>query len=234
MLITCLSQLLEFVFPSHCTACNAYLTLNDRHFCALCSVTLNCLELACTCCGRALLGYGPIQCQSCHDTPPAFDHLWWATEYGGATQQAIVRCKYQQKSHLAKRLAQLWCKSPIVGRDWDYIVPVPLHRARLRTRGYNQSALLAAQIGKMIERPVVYNELTRIKNTTPQVELSGAGRRRNLIGAFGVKKRHSFMGASILLVDDVVTTGATMNACAKALKRAGAARVDGWSVAREG
>ena len=121
-----------------------------------------------------------------------------------------------------------------MGRDWDYIVPIPLHPTRLRKRGYNQSALLAAQIGKMIERPVIYNGLSRIKNTTPQVELSGAGRRRNLIGAFAPKKRHPFAGADILLVDDVVTTGATMNACAKALKRAGATRVDGWSVAREG
>jgi ComF family protein len=117
--------------------------------------------------------------------------------------------------------------------NWDKIVPVPLHRNRLRSRGYNQAALLAKEISAHVGIPVNWDDLKRVKNTVSQVHLSASARRENLKNAFDVSRESAFEGAKVLLIDDVVTTGATMNACARALKRAGAVRVDGWSVARD-
>ena len=115
----------------------------------------------------------------------------------------------------------------------DVLVPVPLHSRRLRERGYNQSALLAAEVGKRNGLPVVTDSLVRLRHTKAQVKTAGAEeRQRNLAGAFGCRNA-KLAGRRVLVVDDVCTTGATLNSCATALRAAGAASVWGLALARE-
>ena len=115
----------------------------------------------------------------------------------------------------------------------DVLVPVPLHSRRLRERGYNQSALLAAEVGKRNGLPVVTDSLVRLRHTKAQVKTAGAEeRQRNLAGAFGCRNA-KLGGRRVLVVDDVCTTGATLNSCAIALRAAGAASVWGLALARE-
>ena len=118
-------------------------------------------------------------------------------------------------------------------QTWDLIVPVPLTWNRCRKRGYNQSALLAKTIGRAIGCPVVYNSLKRRNTTKSQVGLGKKHRHQNVRNAFHISRQECFENKRILLVDDVVTTGATITECAKTLKRSRALSVDGWSVARE-
>jgi ComF family protein len=113
------------------------------------------------------------------------------------------------------------------------LVPVPLHGRRLRERGYNQSALLAAEIGKTTGLPAMTDSLVRLRHTKSQVKTAGAEeRQRNMAGAFGCRDAR-LAGKRVLLVDDVCTTGATMNSCAVALREAGATSVWGLALARE-
>jgi ComF family protein len=117
-------------------------------------------------------------------------------------------------------------------RDIDVILPVPLHGRRLYERGFNQALLLADRIGSRFSLPVCYDNLVRIRPTRPQVELSGRDRVKNVAGAFSLIAPLAVKNCRVLLIDDVFTTGATMNECAKVLKRAGAAHVAALTLAR--
>jgi ComF family protein len=117
-------------------------------------------------------------------------------------------------------------------RDIDLIVPIPLHKTRLRQRGFNQALLLASGIGKRFHIPLSYDNLVRLRATRPQVELSGEERIKNVAGAFSLVRPRDVRSKTIILVDDVFTTGATMNECAAVLKDAGAAHVMALTVAR--
>jgi len=116
--------------------------------------------------------------------------------------------------------------------ETDLIMPVPLHSARLRTREFNQSLLLADQVARHLTRPVSANNLIRKVATDPQTTLSRQARMRNLRKAFAVRKPHEIVDRRILLIDDVFTTGTTVNECAKTLKKAGAASVTVLTLAR--
>lgn len=116
--------------------------------------------------------------------------------------------------------------------EFDILVPVPLHPKRLRRRGYNQSALLAENLGQLIGALVAKDVLLQRRNIPSQTQLSGKERRRNVIGAFECRDR-KLRGKRVLLIDDVCTTGATLDACAVTLKEAGAAAVWGLTLARE-
>ena len=152
----------------------------------------------------------------------------------GAVREAIYSLKYRgvraAAPELAKLLAQYQAGHAVAA---EVIVPVPLHRRRLRSRGYNQSALLARELSKMIELPHTGALLTRFKDAPPQVEVATRSQRRsNVEGSF--QASGDVAGLKILLIDDVVTTGSTMSACAAALKEAGAESVWGLALAREG
>jgi ComF family protein len=114
----------------------------------------------------------------------------------------------------------------------DVVMPIPLHRSRLHLRGFNQALLLAARIGEAFSMPVCFDNLFRTRPTRPQVELSGPDRVRNVAGAFSLARVDAVKNRSILLIDDVFTTGATINECAKVLKQAGATRVMALTLAR--
>jgi ComF family protein len=149
-------------------------------------------------------------------------------------RRAVHHLKYGHFKALAAPLGQLLAQYveswPVAA---DVLVPVPLHSRRLRERGYNQSALLAAEVGKRNGLPLVTDSLVRLRHTKSQVKTADAEeRQRNLAGAFGCRNA-KLAGKRVLVVDDVCTTGATLNSCATALRAAGAASVWGLALARE-
>jgi ComF family protein len=184
------------------------------------------------------------ECGACREDEPAFDGARSFGLYTGNLRQAVLRLKFGGDERLGARLGELlaspWDALPQVGEFASpLIVPVPLHASRRRERGFNQSDLLAAGLVRALGRqnagaapPVAKACLRRKRATPPQTGLSVAARRENLQGAFEVVKPQAVRGRRIVLVDDVMTTGATLSACARALKRAGAAQVMGLTLAR--
>jgi ComF family protein len=161
--------------------------------------------------------------------PPAYDRARAVAHFSGAMRTLIHQLKYADR-HDARTLFGRWLVE--AGRDVlpgvDMIVPVPLSRLRLFTRHFNQAAVLASELARRTGIPMQPTLLRRRRWTKSQVGMTRDQRRRNIQGAFAVPKlrRAEVAGRNVLLVDDVVTTGATVGACARALKRAGAARVD--------
>lgn len=159
------------------------------------------------------------------------DGLRAAALFQGPLREGIHRLKYNHGTALAPVLAgfmeEFLRDFPIPA---DVIIPVPLHPARERLRGYNQSALLAEQLAVSQKLPMWYNVVERVRATTPQVKLNAAARRENMRDAFTATTQVA--GARVLLIDDVCTTGATLEACSIALKRRGAKSVWGLALAR--
>jgi ComF family protein len=147
----------------------------------------------------------------------------------------IHRFKYDHAVYLKKALSLLMQRGAeqfILNGAVNLIVPVPLHRSRLRQRGFNQASLLAGHLARHGSIPMTPDILIRTRPTIPQVELSAEERKTNVNGAFAVKRAADIQGKSILLLDDVMTTGSTMNECAKMLKKSGATRVVALAIAR--
>jgi ComF family protein len=168
-------------------------------------------------------------CAGCIREPPAFDRARAALAYDDASRPLVLGLKHGDQTHAAPAYAR-WLQraaGPLLA-EADVIAPVPLHRWRLWHRRYNQAALLALALGRAGGVPVVPDLLVRRKRTPSQGGLNRTERRRNVRGAFVVRPGHAarVKGARVLLVDDVLTTGATVSECAKALRRAGAAAVD--------
>jgi ComF family protein len=175
----------------------------------------------------------PRRCLSCGRMPLRIDGIRAVGYLEGPLRTAIHRFKYSNVRGLAEPLGQMAVESLLrYDLPVDTIVPVPLHRRRLAERGYNQASLLAAEIGSIAGLPLVENALVRVKSTVPQVGLTARRRRENVRGAFQctsptLRARH------VLLVDDVCTTGATLEACSFALQDAEAESVWALVLARE-
>jgi ComF family protein len=172
-------------------------------------------------------------CHSCVNYPLTIDGIRSAFLFQGTVRQAILQLKYRHLKAVAAPLGQLLAEylgsHPLKG---EVIIPVPLHSKRIRERGYNQASLLAKELSRLVGLPVVEDILIRVRDALPQARTRSAiERRRNVQGAFIC--RQGLEGKQILLLDDVCTTGATLDACATALKAAGASSVWGLTVARE-
>ena len=152
--------------------------------------------------------------------------------FSSSTRTAIHAFKYENKTYLSKTLLGLMERSPLGlnFHQYDVLVPVPLHRNRLRARGYNQSLLLCREISQRYGVPVDERLLSRIRDSAPQIELIGVEREQNVKGVFSLRKDPA--EKTILLIDDVLTTGATVNECARVLRRGGAKRIDVFTIAR--
>jgi ComF family protein len=180
--------------------------------------------------------YDPgARCAACLSKPRAFDAARAACLYDETSRDPILKLKHADRVDLAPMLAR-WISRAAreLVEEADAIVPVPLHRLRLLGRRYNQAAEIARPLCAMTGTPYLPDALVRRRATATQGGKSGSGRRRNVAGAFEVPpaRRKQVEGLRILLIDDVLTTGATAEGCARALKAAGAARVDLAVVAR--
>jgi ComF family protein len=180
------------------------------------------------------LGAG-ARCAACQARPSAFDHARAACLYDDASRDLILKLKHADRTDLAALFARWLARAAadVLG-DTDAVVPVPLHRWRLLKRRYNQAAEIARPLAAAAGLPYWPDALGRRRRTDSQGGKSGSGRRRNVAGAFEAAQRWRprIAGARLLLVDDVLTTGATVEGCARALRAAGAARVDVVVIAR--
>lgn len=173
-----------------------------------------------------------LVCGDCHRRPPAFSKAWSCYRYDSPLKDAIHLFKYQRKVVLARPLASLLLSRRIDPQDYDLVMPVPLHPDRLREREFNQALLLADHLARRLNLPLSYDNLIRTYPTPPQSELSRAARLTNLRRSFAVRQPAAIRGRRILLIDDVFTTGTTINECAKALRKAGAGPVSACTLAR--
>jgi ComF family protein len=169
-------------------------------------------------------------CPACIVSPPHCHAIGAALAYDDISKQLVLALKHGARKDGVKVFANWMREAAPFAKDADLIAPVPLHWTRLWTRGYNQAGWLALAIANGLAKPYAPLALIRKRRTPSQNGLSASGRSRNVEGAFSVGQ--DVAGKTVLLVDDVYTTGATLNACAKALLKAGAARVDGVALAR--
>jgi ComF family protein len=227
-LVTRLGQmLLDLLFPPRCVGCRRA----GAWLCADCLAQVGRPEgPLCVRCGRPFRGSGP--CPDCRGQNRALEQVRAPFFFEGSVQKAVHELKYRGRRVLAPPLAEELAAC-LQRLDWPAaaIVPVPLHHQRERIRGYNQSALLARSLAVQSGRPLLEGSLVRWRDTRPQVGLDGPARQENVRGAFRWESREP-PPEHILLLDDVYTTGATMAACAEALRQAGAAEVRGLALAR--
>lgn len=233
-------QAVRFILPVECLACCRSLGTDAvPFFCADCWQTIRPIQQpSCAHCNQpfvsaAATSYTPQhRCQHCQERPPTFERAWTLYPYLSPLQEAICAFKYRGKTRLATPLARLMVQALPSAFDIDLIMPVPLHPSRLRAREFNQSLLLADRIGRHLARPIAATSLVRILATDPQTTLTRQERLRNLRQAFAVRKPETVADRRILLIDDVYTTGTTLNECAKTLRKAGSGPVYALTLAR--
>jgi ComF family protein len=218
--------MIDYALPPRCPACGA-VTPGDYQLCAECWVSIDFLgEPNCVRCGIPVETEGLI-CGPCLASPPRHDGVRAVMAYGDVARQVALRLKYNRRISNARTMAMLMARHIQIG-EGVLLIPVPLHRWRIWLRGYNQSALIGGHLGKMTENAMLIDGLTRVRATRSLAGLNRKDRAKEVRAAFRVPPQHkpAIKGAHILLVDDVYTSGATTNACARTLKAAGAARVE--------
>lgn len=226
-----LTGLVSLVYPPHCLLCRVPLASEVTDpLCLSCEASLPANPSPwCQGCGRSLAGLGMdvIRCAACRVTPGMVEEVRAACRYEGAGKACIVQLKYQRQLGLAAPMARRMVAVAITppAMTADVLVPVPLHPVRQREREFNQSAVLANLLGEALGLPIRKEALLRHRPTALQAQLDAPARRRNVAGAFIVPDPALVRGRAILLIDDVLTTGATGRACAAALRDAGAAQV---------
>ncbi len=228
------------LLPPLCLACRA-LVGEAGSLCAECWQGVDFLEAPlCRLCGFPF-EYDPVDhdpgvealCGACLRREPPYARGRAVLRYGGTARDIVLGFKHGDRTHGAPAFGRWLARAGVEMLEGaDLVVPVPLHWARLLRRRYNQAALLARETGRRAGVPVVPDALVRRRATPSQGGLSAAARRRNVRGAFAVRRREIVRGKRVVLVDDVMTTGATVEACSRTLLRAGAREVNVLVLAR--
>jgi ComF family protein len=233
-------HLLELFFPADCQACKNELGSSKvPFFCESCWSGIQPIEgPLCPQCGRPFsssiaLAYSPgHRCGDCRAHPPHFDNVTTPYPYEGTLAKGISLFKYQRQVSLVDPMMKLATPFLHSLERAEVILPVPLHRARLKKREFNQSLILADALGKLLKKPTLGHLLVKVSHTDRQVRLSRRLRRKNLEKSLMILDEKAVSGKNVLLVDDVFTTGSTLNECARVLKKAGSREVYGFALAR--
>ncbi len=226
------STLFQFFLPLQCPCCEEFLEEGQQGFCPNCLSEIHWIEPPfCSICGIPFISGGVKDhpCGACVIHRKYFTMARALGAYEGSLQEAIHRWKYEGRTHLTPFFAEWMAEG--LSRHWepdsfDLLIPIPLHPQRLRERGFNQALLLVKELSRRTGIPYRKKILQKKKPTIPQVNLSGPEREKGLRGVFHVIGKEELLGRRVLLVDDVYTTGATVNECSKVLLRGGAEGVD--------
>jgi ComF family protein len=225
--ISIIEYFLRIVFPPRCVCCDCVLAVNTQKY-------------VCDDCEKSI----PYINRHHFDNPAgkSISNIYCAFDYEKGIRKAIHHLKFNDRPGNAKILVDMsypLVEDYLVGvsaqfkpkNKYDIVIPVPVHSKRRRERGYNQSELIARSLSNKLNIPVILGTLVKRKNTPPQSSLAKDERYRNLEGAFHVKKPYLIEGKRVLLVDDVITTGSTLEECGKVLLQAGAVCVDAFVIA---
>ena len=232
---------LNLLFPFKCIKCKTFI-YNDAVFCHECWKAIEFIsEPCCEICSHPLQFSFNVPkhlqiCASCHKDKPLFDKLITVFKYTEDIKTVILNFKYNDKTLLAKPFSKLITTRLISAQqqDFDMITSVPLHKKKLRQRMYNQASLIAKNIAVNIKAPFIPNLLIRSKYDPSQTTYTKKMRIKNIRGAFAINKKYleSIKGKKILLVDDVITTGATINECCKILKQGNCSSITAVTIAK--
>jgi len=235
-MIRAVEGLVRLVYPERCRHCGGVVEPGRRFFCAVCmdeAVPVG--ERSCTICGRPYRdgSGGGHPCWRCMETRPPYEYAKAPCVFGGAVREAVHLLKFGKVRAMSGVLSGL-SAGRLAGwfGDVTLCAAVPLHKNRLRGRGFNQSLLLARDAAMELDVRLSIDGLVRARDTKPQVDIPAKERAANVKGAFYAARPGEFAGESVLLVDDVYTTGATVKECAVVLKKAGAKAVYVLTAAR--
>lgn len=227
--------LLNFIFPPQCSICKTRVQNTDT-LCNECFSRIRFISKPyCEKCGRPFEFQiaDELFCGACLTKKQVFHKARAAFKYDDFSRQLILPFKHSDHIELTTLLTNLLYQAGgDLFEEADILIPVPLHRFRLMKRKYNQSALLAKALSDRIKKPFATGVLLRVKHTQSQGHMKKAERKQNVSKAFQVKNALKIVGKHVLLIDDVMTSGATLNECAKALKKAGANKVSYLTLAR--
>jgi ComF family protein len=222
-------RLRHAVLPLRCLLCGAA-GADDIDLCADCASELPRNRSCCARCGLPLAVPASL-CGECQRSRPPWDAAWAPFRYGWPLDRLESRYKFGADLAAGRVLSTLWQREPRPVDVPQLLLVVPLHHSRLRSRGYNQALELGLGLSRQLGIPLHATALRRVHSTQAQTELDAVSRRRNVRGAFTLDGRVA-LPAHVAVVDDVMTTGATLAECARVLRRAGVARVDVWALAR--
>lgn len=222
-------RLRHFVLPLRCLLCSAA-GADGIDLCADCAAELPRNRSCCMRCALPLATSAQL-CGECQRRAPPWDAAWAPFRYGWPLDRLESRYKFGADLAAGRVLSTLWRREPCPGGLPQLLLTVPLHRSRLRQRGYNQALELAHPLARSLGVPLHHDALQRIRRTDAQTELDALGRRRNVRGAFALRADIT-LPAHVAILDDVMTTGATLAECVRVLRRAGVPRVDVWALAR--
>lgn len=221
----------QLVYPSLCASCFCPLRDDAVSFCPRCAAALTGdAHRTCPRCSSSVGEFAEVEggCPRCRGEHLAFDGAMRLGSFEGQLRDAILQIKFGRDETLAELIAELWVQhaaNRFREAGAQVVVPVPLHWRRRIGRGFNQAQVLAEPVARSLGLPMRPNWLRRVRATHPQTSLSPTARRENLRGAFRVSRSAELQGKTVLLVDDVLTTGSTASEAARTLKAGGAARV---------
>ena len=226
-----LNNIHSLLYPPSCLLCAAP-GVRGLDICQGCLDTLPSLRVACHNCALPLAGSAMHRlCGQCQQQPPAFDRTISLFRYQAPIAGLIQQLKFNGRLAIARSLGELLAQQVLASDSRPQaIVPVPLHGARLRERGFNQALELARPVAQALQLPLLTRHCQRIRATTAQTALSAKQRRKNIRGVFQVVQ--PLPARHVAIVDDVMTTGQTVNELAKTLRKAGATQIDVWICAR--
>ena len=231
----CLRSAVDDYLPRVCLLCHELIKEASPGICTACMDLLPPHHGGCQICGCPLVKTASTRCGACMVNPPAYDHVYALYTYQAPVSQLIYRMKYGHDFACLHAIGELMADKGQCSRhfsaysdDWAFLA-VPLHRRRLSQRGFNQSLELAKHLAKVSQMPLLQKGCDRVRETPSQTGLTAKQRKKNVAQAFSINIRPP---AHVVLVDDVMTTGATVDALAAAIKRAGAQRVSVFVFAR--